>query len=140
MNTTPRIFKDENEFLDEFYQVMVRNPKWVMRVGLNKRVLVQPDDRSYEICPIMAVQLANGEEEEFGLGAYSGRQLFGETKEGLKARNAIITGADFSSEQILYMIYDDEAIRTHHLQIHDRLIRMSKEFEQDRTPAGLILS
>lgn len=134
----PRIFRDENEFLNEFYQVMKRHPGWTMEVNKYERIRIVAPEITCPICPIMAIQFDESGEYT-GLGAYHGRQIFGEVKSGFRARDVIIDAADFSSQTITSSWNRDESGRTRRLYAHDRLIRMSKEFETPRA-SGLILS
>lgn len=127
-------FKNENEFLDEFYQVMVRHRDWTMTIEPNEIVRVVIPHMTYEdgtdkpcCCPIEAiVRDRNG--NAVGSTWLGTSYMFDNQQD----RHIVIYAADCSAEYLMNTNIR-LPLKLRRLEVHDRLIRMSKEFEYDRS-------
>lgn len=122
-------FATPEELLDEFYAVMKAHPDWVAKVDTREHVRIQvPEEVREEVnlnclCPIEAIQLHH----RLKVGVFSGDEIA-----STECSNRIIAAADFSSSTIRYTWQEDREKMTHTLHLHDRLVRMTKEFETRR--------
>lgn len=131
-----KVFETEEEFLTELYEVMKRHPELVMSLGPDERVRVTgpnipayPDGSDHPcLCPIEVILL---DREAKDVTWMNTDYLFISNE----LRHTIMDAADFSSTTLMSSYrkdYDNKKL-LRRLEVHDRLVRMSKEFEYDRS-------